>query len=197
MCDSRAYTVGPAVSDDDLRAILALQSVNHRDSVAEGDRATHGFLSLRHTLDLLREMNKPWAHTVARRGDEVVGYALTTLSRFRDRLPALDDMFERLRRIELDGRPASDHRYFVMGQVCVAREHRGQGLVDAMYRDQAARLSSAFDWSFTEVDAANPRSLRAHKRSGWTEIDRYTAADRRTWVVIGLRLRAAAALPVT
>lgn len=188
MSVSTAYTVGPAVSDDDLRAMLELQRQNHRDAVGESDRAANGFVSLRHTVDLLRELNRPWPHTVARLGSEVVGYALVTLPEHRHLLPDLAPMFARLEHTALAGRPAARHRYFVMGQVCVARAHRGRGLVDAMYAEQTRQMRGAFDWSITEVDAANPRSLRAHERSGWIEIERYPDDRGRNWVVIGLCL---------
>ncbi|HBS29131.1 MAG TPA: GNAT family N-acetyltransferase [Phycisphaerales bacterium] len=182
------FEVGPAKSDDDLRAILSLQASNHHSALSKSERLSQGFLSLRHSLESLREMNAPWPHTVARAGTEVVGYALVTLPRHAPLAPDLSPMFARFESTPLHGKPIAAHRYFVMGQVCVAREHRGKGLLGAMYRSQARQMREAFDWSVTEINADNARSLAAHAREGWSEIDRYPDESGRFWAVVALDL---------
>lgn len=190
MNSTASYTVGPVESDGDLRAIAEIQLRNQREGRSEADLRDHGFVSLRHSLELLREMSGRWPHTVARCDGAVVGYALVTLPEFGARIPDLDPFFARLDAMSMGGFPLARVRYFVMGQVCVDRGHRGQRLVDRMYAAQAEQMRGAFDWSITEVNAENTRSLRVHERTGWTEFDRYADPEGRTWVVLGLRLRA-------
>jgi GNAT superfamily N-acetyltransferase len=180
------YRVRRAESDADLRGILSLQAANHRDVVASGERASQGFVSLRHDFALLREMNAAWGHVVAVTpgAEQVVGYALTMEERFRHRLPLLEPMFERIERLSWRGRPVREWRWYVMGQVCVAKEHRGQGLVEAMYAEQRRLTAAGFDLVVTEISRLNPRSLRAHERAGWDVLDVYTDAGEE-WVVVG------------
>jgi ribosomal protein S18 acetylase RimI-like enzyme len=186
-----AYDIRPAASDGDLRGILALQAENHRSALGPEERRAQGFVSLRHDLALLREMNTPWAHAVASPagGDGVVAYALVMLPRFRSRLPLLDPMFERLDGLAWRGRPIAAWRWCVMGQVCVARAHRGRGLVDGLYADLRRRLAAGFDLMITEIDRENPRSLRAHEKAGFEVMDEYRAEGGSAWVVVGLDLR--------
>lgn len=187
------YVIRGARKDDDLRQILDLQGANIRETLDENERASQGFVSLRHDLGLLREMNEPWPHVIATttgdRGEEVVAYALVMLERFRGRLPLLDPMFERFDSIAFRGRPLREWRWYVMGQVCVAKAHRGRGLVERLYEAHRAQMASSFDLTVTEVDLANPRSLRAHARAGFEVLDEYRSDDGREWAVIGMGMR--------
>lgn len=179
-------TVRRAEGDDDLRGILSLQAANHRDLITPQERAANGFLSLRHDLGLLREMNHPWGHVVSveTATGRVVGYALTMEQRFRSRLPLLDPMFTRIERLEWRARPVHAWRWYVMGQVCVAKERRGQGLVERMYAEQRRLTAPGYDLVVTEISRLNPRSIRAHEKAGWEVLDIYEDAGEE-WVVVG------------
>jgi hypothetical protein len=192
-----AYEIRGAASDDDLRGILALQAANLRRALDPGERQAQGFVTLEHTLPLLREMNEPWPHVIATlRGwgghDEVVAYALVMLHAFRGRLPLLEPMFERLDRLDYRGRPLAAYRSYIMGQVCVARAHRGLGLVERLYAEHRARMSPHFDLMITEIDRANPRSVRAHEKAGFEILHEFRTEGGNEWliVVLDLRLRA-------
>lgn len=210
------YEVRCARSDEDLRQILALQAVNLREAVGEDERRAQGFVTLRHDAALLREMCGSEAHVVAtaRGSDEVVGYALVMLKEFRTRLTLLEPMFARLEGLTFRGRPMRDvvgdgtgnrggdaagksageskgrngaWRWYVMGQVCVAKAHRGQGLVERMYQEHRRLMSPRYDLLVTEIDRANTRSMRAHERAGWVVMDEYPS-DGREWVVVGMEM---------
>src|SRR5581483_9107971 len=102
-------TVGVVRDDRDLEQILALQAKN---VVATAD----GFVTVRHTLPILRAMHAEMPSVVARdeRGD-VVAYALAMPRSARASLPILTTMFARL-----DANQAlAGLRWYVMGQVCV------------------------------------------------------------------------------
>ena len=81
-----------------------------------------------------------------------------------------------------------DRRYYVMGQVCVAKAYRGKGVFDRLYAAHREHLRHRFDACVTEISVRNPRSLRAHARVGFEELERYRdAADE--WVVVIWDLR--------
>jgi GNAT superfamily N-acetyltransferase len=183
---AKDYDIGGAASDGELLQILALQAANLPTALSEDERASQGFVTLEHDLGLLREMNTPHAHTLARCGGRVVGYALVMLPCFRARLPLLEPMFARfdaLEPCEERGRTLAEERYFVMGQVCVAADHRGRGLLARMYAHQREQLAAHFDFAVTEIDGANQRSLAAHARTGYRVVDEYEAGGR-AWVVV-------------
>lgn len=189
-----AYEVRAAGSDGDLRQILALQGANLPDALEDAERRAEGFVTLRHDLALLREMNSPWPHVVAavRGTGEVVGYALVMPREFRGRFPILDPMFEELDRLSGAGHRIAGKRWYFMGQLCVAKAHRGRGLVEAMYAQHRAQMRRDFDLMITEIDAANTRSVRAHEKAGCVALHSYRGAGRE-WVIVGMDLRSAGA----
>lgn len=190
MAPAPEYEITCARTDADLEQILALQAANLHEMVGADERREQGFVTLRHDLALLREMCLPHAHVVARvRGtDEIVAYALVMMNEFRPRLPLLEPMFVRLESVRWRGQAIADLRTYFMGQVCVAKEHRGQALVERMYAEHRRLMSPHFDLMITEIDRANTRSVRAHEKSGFEVIDEYTGDDGRAWVVVGLAM---------
>jgi hypothetical protein len=187
------YNIRPAATDHHLEQILALQAANLREHLNTEERQSQGFVSLRHNLSLLREMNRPYPHVIATTlgangEEELVGYALVMLPAFRARLPLLEPMFAELARVEWRGRALDAWRWYVMGQVCVAKAHRGRGLVERMYDAHRSQMSPHFDVMITEIDRANPRSMRAHERAGFEVVREYRGGDGREWVIVGLGL---------
>jgi ribosomal protein S18 acetylase RimI-like enzyme len=162
---------GPAEGDDVLRKILHLQAQNLRPNLTPEQQAAEGFLSFRYTLNVLREMNNDLPHVVALRGDELAGYALSTTEAICRRNPLLRPLVERLDAMTLDGRPFTDIPYYVIGQVCVAEEFRGQGVFDGLYQTHRARHAGRFEGVVTEISVHNPRSMAAHRRVGFRVID--------------------------
>jgi ribosomal protein S18 acetylase RimI-like enzyme len=209
------YDVRPACSDNDLRGILALQAANLPGALSPEERRSQGFVTLRHDFELLREMNSPWAHLIATpvptsdppeqagpkrlgldpgqapgpsRPTEIAAYALVMLPTFRDRFPILHPMFNELASLSYQGRPLDEFSWYVMGQVCVAKPHRGRGLVTRLYDAHRAQMSPSFDLMITEVDEANPRSVRAHERAGFEILHSYSS-EGKEWLIVALDLR--------
>lgn len=184
------YKIRQAVSEHDLQQVLALQAANLRTTLDAAERQAQGFVTLTHDLALLRELNSPWPHVVAVRADsdEVVAYALVMLREFRERLPVLEPMFERLDRLDYRGQPLNSFRFYIMGQVCVAKAHRGRGLVERMYEEHKRQMSPHFDLIVTEIARANPRSIRAHEKAGLHVIHEYSTDDHGEWVIVAMEL---------
>jgi hypothetical protein len=160
---------------DDLDRVLALQRENHRD-VAED--APDGFVTVRHTRADLEAMHAlaPSVVADAAGGGALAGYALVMLRESKARLPILAPMFARLDAMDLG-------RYYVMGQICVAAAHRGQGVFDALYRGHRHHYGDAFDRVVTEIATRNIRSMRAHARVGFRVLETYRDATD-TWAIV-------------
>ncbi|MBL8949480.1 MAG: GNAT family N-acetyltransferase [Myxococcaceae bacterium] len=168
-------TVGLVEGEADLEGILALQ----RASLAV---TADGFVTVQHTLEVLKAMHALAPSVVARAGGEVVAYALVMPPEARAWVPILEPMF-----VELEAL-LPNTRFYVMGQVAVAAKHRGTGLFDALYAEHRARYASRWDVCVTEVATRNTRSMRAHARVGFETVKTYRDATDE-WALLAWRWR--------
>jgi hypothetical protein len=61
----------------------------------------------------------------------------------------------------------------VVGQLCVAKEYRGQDLVQKLYGHFRDCLSKEFTYLVTDIAQANTRSLKAHQKRGFQVINEF------------------------
>ncbi|MDC6351059.1 GNAT family N-acetyltransferase [Zeaxanthinibacter sp. PT1] len=169
-----------AHSADQLEQILELQRENLVEVLTEEMRTEEGFVSLKHSLELLAHMNAVCPHIVALDGDRVIGYALSMHPSFSEEIPLIQPMFKRVK-----GLLAPGTRFMVMGQVCIAKDYRKKGIFRGLYHRMQVALKNDFEWIITEVDDRNQRSLNAHYAVGFTDMEVYES-DGRTWHLIGL-----------
>lgn len=184
-----AIHITRAGSDADLQGILQLQQANLKNNLNEGEQHQQGFVTLRHDLPLLRQMNQPHPHVIATCGDQVVAYALVMMPHMAHHIPELKPMFARIGQQSWHGKPLTPDRYAVMGQVCVAKAHRGSGLFAQLYQHYAQALRPHVDCVITDIASHNLRSLRAHEKVGFTTLDSYQD-EGTTWHIVLLDLRA-------
>jgi GNAT superfamily N-acetyltransferase len=121
---------------------------------------------------------------VAKDGQAVVGYALTMVTEARAYVPILEPMFQTFSSLVWRERPLSSVDFYVMGQICVADGHRGQGVFDALYQGHRAHYATRFELLVTQISTRNRRSLRAHERVGFTPLRRHRD-EVDEWLVVG------------
>jgi hypothetical protein len=176
--------IGPVRDDDDLRGILALQRANLAAGLDADEVRSQGFVTAQHTLDILRTMHAFEPSVVARDAGTVVGYALVQTAATRALVPIAEGLFARA-----DALPQlAGLRTYVMGQVCVARSHRGQRVFDALYRGHRERLAGRFDACVTEIATRNTRSVRAHARVGFETLSVHRD-DLDEWAIVAWRFQ--------
>lgn len=159
----------PVRDELELGQILALQRENLARHLSRDEVASQGFVTVEHDLEVLRRMHALAPSIVAVEGDALAGYALVMPAECRGFVPILEPMFARLDALGVE-------RYYVMGQICVARAFRGTGVFDALYRAHREALSARYDRVVTEIATRNGRSMRAHERVGFTLLERYRDA---------------------
>jgi len=113
-------------------------------------------------------MNFACPHIIAKDNDSVIGFALVMLSSFRNEIKLLIPLFEKI-----DELVPKRKTYVVMGQICIDRNYRKQGLFRALYHFYKSELEEQFDFLVTEIDVTNVRSLQAHEAVGFKIIDSY------------------------
>jgi RimJ/RimL family protein N-acetyltransferase len=93
-------------------------------------------------------------------------------------------MFSLLDNLSWNHKPLHEYSFYVMGQVCIAKEYRGQGLFDELYTHHKKIYQPKFDLFITEIATRNHRSIRAHERVGFKTI--HTHRDELDeWAVVG------------
>ena len=170
-------------SKNELQQILTLQQLNLPKNISKTAAIEQGFVTVEHHFDLLKAMNEVYPHIIAKSANEVVGYALVMVHEFKDQIPVLIPMFEMFDQLEYKGKSMDAYRYFVMGQICIAKAFRGQGIFQGMYQKMKEQLSPYFDFVLTEVATRNVRSMRAHEKVGFKTIKLYKSGGEE-WAIV-------------
>jgi len=165
----------------ELEQILVLQKANLPSSISSEEKASEGFLTVNHNLDLLKKMNDVCPHIIAKYKEEVIGYALCMHPKFKNEIDVLKSMF-----MEVENSVKPFISFIIMGQVCVDKYFRKQGVFRNLYGKMQQETSKDFDSIVTEVDATNARSLQAHYGIGFKTLSKYKG-DGRDWELIYLQ----------
>ncbi|WP_419212906.1 GNAT family N-acetyltransferase [Maribacter sp. X9] len=166
-------------TSDELLQILTLQQMNLKSAISELEMANEGFVTVEHDYKLLKRMNDVCPHILAKDGDKVVGYALSMDPSFGQEILVLQPMFD-----ELKKRNIID--FLAMGQICVAKTHRKQGIFRGLYEEMKKNSFPKYEYIITEVDATNSRSLGAHLAIGFDKICTYHSLGQ-DWELISLK----------
>jgi ribosomal protein S18 acetylase RimI-like enzyme len=157
----------------DLEQVLALQRENLRDRVSTEAARRDGFVTVAHSLESLEAMHALAPSVIARQGEEFAGYALVMPVEARPLVPILEPLFAMLDTLLWRGQPVAALPFYVMGQICVARDHRGKGVVDALYAAHRTHYAERYSLCVTEIATRNTRSMRAHERVGFEVVATY------------------------
>lgn len=170
-------------TESELQGILGLQKKNLLGELSEEEKSEQGFVTVRHNLDQLKLMHALEPHVIAKDGEKVIGYILAMTKESRDLVPVLVPMFAQFDRLIYVEKLLSDYDYMVIGQICVDKAYRGQGIFDKMYDLYLNSFSSRYDFAITEIAVSNGRSLKAHQRVGFQVIHEYSDSTQ-DWAIV-------------
>ena len=172
-------------SNEELEQIIKLQQINLPWAISSEEKEKEGFVTVHHDFNILKRMNDVCPHIIAKDKDKVVAYALCMHPQFEKEIDVLKPMFREINTIKNN---VLKGEYIVMGQICVARPYRRQGLFRKLYETMQSQLSSKFQIIITEVDSKNVRSLEAHYTIGFELLYSYQS-DGHDWQLIGLKTK--------
>lgn len=175
----------PALIQEDLKQILALQQKNLRQNISPDEANQEGFVTVEHNLEVLTAMTNLEPSMVAKVEGKVVGYCLGMHPDTRTIVPALGEFFEKIYKADYLGASMMQYSFIVVGQVCIAKEYRGMGIFDGMYQAYRVFFQDRYRMAVTEVADSNQRSLKAHYRVGFQDLIYYQQGDGRWWHLIG------------
>lgn len=170
-------------TQQDLEQILQLQQANLITGLSTDEWQDQGFLTVQHDLDLLKKMHNAAPSIIIKDNDRVIAYALAMPLECGDMVPVLEPMFENFNRLTWKGKRLNEQSFYVMGQICVDKAYRGQGLFDQLYQKHREVYSPRYDMLVTEIATRNKRSLRAHERVGFRPMNIYRDATDE-WAVV-------------
>jgi ribosomal protein S18 acetylase RimI-like enzyme len=173
-----------ANSRNDLEGILNLQKRNLAPGLTKDEIQTQGFVTVDHSFEQLEVLNEHEKHVIAKDNEKLIGYLLAMTKRSRFDIPILVPMFELFDTLSYNGKLISEYNYLVVGQVCIDKAYRGQGILDHCYETYRQHYSTRYDFAITEIATKNSRSLKAHKRIGFKEINIYASPDQTEWSVV-------------
>lgn len=162
--DKSSVTVGTVKVEGDIQGILRLHETNLRKNISLEEQDLEGFVSAEYDMRQLQLMNTMCPSIVAKVGERVIGYALVVTKEFYGHNPLLDDLMNSIDELV-------SMKYVIVGQLCVEKSYRGKGIVPLMYNFFRDELSGEFDCCVTDVNERNPRSLKAHIKSGFEIIE--------------------------
>lgn len=148
--------------------IKALQEANLKKNVSDEECIQEGFVTAEYTVEFLEEMHSFCPSIIAKNEvGEVIGYALVTTRDVHGLHDLLTDLLDSVYPLVYNNKTLEESSFVLVGQLCVEKTYRGQGLVKKMYDFFRDSLRSQFDYVITDVASTNPRSLRAHLGAGF------------------------------
>lgn len=148
-------------SPGDYAGIIELQAANFLAKLTVEEREG-GFLSAQFTLPQLVAMANDLGVLVARDADRVVGYVCAHRKDLAPVPPVVEAMVRCCRTASYRGTLLAHARLFAYGPVCIARAHRGRGLLRRLYGAVVAEVTGRFEFGVTLVSQDNRHSLHAH-----------------------------------
>jgi len=160
----------------ELEGIRKLQEDNLKKNLPGDEAETEGFVTAEYSIEFLQTLHEAGPSIIATEDNLVVGYALVAAKSVRYRHELLSDLFTCIDKITYHGLPLINTKYVVVGQLCVAKNYRGLGLVHQMYQHFKKSLSGEYDYCITDVAENNLRSLKVHLKTGFQVIASFAYA---------------------
>jgi predicted GNAT superfamily acetyltransferase len=173
-----------SASADDLAGIIELQRANLPVNLSAEEIQQQGFVTVQHSMADLQQMHRYEKNIIAKDGDKIAAYLLGMTAHSKADIPVLVPMFEVFDEIIFNGKPVAGYNYIVVGQVCIGKKYRGQGILDKCYAAYREHFTGRYDFAITEIDTSNQRSINAHLRIGFREVHRYTVPQGTEWSIV-------------
>ena len=154
-------------TDQEIDQIVTLSKANLVTNLSADTKAKEGFVTWVYTPESLKAIHTVIPSVIIKDGDTLAGYALSLSPACVDIYPPMAGTQNLISKMVYKDRPLGQQKIYYCGQICVAQDYRGQGVVNMLYQFHRQHFSSQFDLLATEISTANPRSLKAHQKTGF------------------------------
>ena len=139
-------------------------------------------MTIKHTLEILKAMQQACPHTIAKHEGKVVGFALSMTKDFANDIAVLRPMFDEISKL------VSTEKHLVMGQICIDKEFRKQGVFRGLYQFMKTVIClNTFDAILTEIDLKNHSFLKANESVGFVQLKDFKN-ENRSWGIVALKV---------
>jgi len=163
-------------TDDEIEQVHRLNVLNYRKNVSPEEKEKEGFVSWEYPVKLLQQLQNIAPHVIVKDGDKVIAYALVATKEAAPFHKDLKMMFDHLATLTYKGKLLNEYNFYCMGQVCIDKAYRGQGVFSMLYQYHKQLYADKFDMMITEIAPSNPRSQKAHEKVGFKTIFNYRDA---------------------
>lgn len=170
-------------TQEELQQILDLQKKYLAGTNNSAEEKDQGFVTVHHTLQKLIQMHALAPSIIVKDEEAVIAYALVMLAGAVDLIPELQSMFQLFSQLSYKNQPLAQYRYYVMGQICIDKSYRGQGVFEMLYTKHKELMQGNYDFVVTEIATRNTRSIRTHERIGFQLLHRFTDS-KEEWDVV-------------
>ncbi|MDB5221634.1 MAG: hypothetical protein JWN83_301 [Chitinophagaceae bacterium] len=161
-------------TDDELLQVHVLNRENLKGNLSLEEQEEQGFVTWLYPVSLLQQMHEIAPSIIVKEHDRVVGYALVTPIEAGSFHPDLQTMIDNLETLDYKEKPLSSYSYYIMGQVCIDKDHRGKGIFNMLFQKHKELYSDTYELLVTEISTTNYRSQKAHEKVGFTTIHTYS-----------------------
>lgn len=153
----------------DVPKILQLHYQYHLDSITPEDKA-HGFVTTPFTTTQLERLVDERGIVIALNEGRVLAYVMAASWTFWSQWPMFTYMEQELPKLNFRGRQLNNTNSYQYGPVCIAREFRGDGLLQHLFECSRQEMMTRYPFLVTFINKKNPRSYAAHTRKIGLEV---------------------------
>ena len=163
--------------ESELEQIAQLSAANLSTNISAETKAKEGFVTWVYPQETLYALHVLVPSVIVMDGDKLAGYAITLTKECVTIYPPLAGTVDYVSTIDYKGKPLIDYPVYFMGQICVDKDYRGQGVVEMLYEYHRKQFSPQYSMLITEISTKNPRSSKAHEKVGFKVLDTHHEND--------------------
>ncbi len=163
--------------ESELEQIAQLSAANLSTNISAETKEQEGFVTWVYPQETLYALHVLVPSVIVMDGDKLAGYAITLTKECVTIYPPLAGSLDYASTVNYKGKPLIDHDIYFMGQICVDKDYRGQGVVGMLYEYHRKQFSSQYSILITEISTKNPRSSKAHEKVGFKVLDTHHEND--------------------
>jgi hypothetical protein len=168
---------------DDLDAMVALAEANYVGNLTPEQRK-EGFLSVRFTPQEFARMAREIAVVVGTENGKFAGFLGAEWIDKTGMPPPLDMTARTFREALYRGKPGREWRAFLEGPLCIAVEHRGEGLRRGLHKALMQIVRGRYDVGVSFIAFDNPHSYHgATAHGGFDEVGTFDLNGKRHHVL--------------
>jgi predicted GNAT superfamily acetyltransferase len=156
----------------DYAELYGLQNRNLMTALTPSERSD-GFLSSSFQPEDFQALNDDLSVVVCSHESQMLGFLVASTIEFNKAFVLTRAMIDRFSHALYESKPLEAYCPYISGPVCIDRAHRGKGIFEGMYKQLFGLLPARYDLALTLVAKDNPRSLAAHAKVGFEQIDQF------------------------